>query len=163
MDYHPADWFSIVASPAAGKFTFVLDQRLADSAAYGVMPGERIRAEFGAQVSLLLNLDAGNLGIQSRLDLFNNYTTPVKRNRGNIDVNWETLITYAVSDWFSINLTTNLIYDHDIKLPVFEERNGKEVKVDEKPQLQFKEVLGLGVSYHIGNTKEKVQADLELD
>ena len=33
------------------------------------------------------------------------------RNPQNVDVNWETLWTFKVNDWFAATLSTNLIYD----------------------------------------------------
>ena len=36
MDFQPTRYFSLFMSPASGKFTFVLDQKLADAGAYGV-------------------------------------------------------------------------------------------------------------------------------
>ena len=38
MDFTPVKYFSLFLSPASGKFTFVLDQRLADLGAFGVRP-----------------------------------------------------------------------------------------------------------------------------
>lgn len=38
MDYTPVKYFSLFLSPASGKFTFVLDQKLADAGAFGVRP-----------------------------------------------------------------------------------------------------------------------------
>ena len=163
MDYEPIDWVSVMAAPATGKITFVLDEALADSGAFGVTaaelndtggivsPGENIRYEFGASVSVIAQKNWERFRLQSRLDLFMNYTNPVPENRWNIDVNWETLVAYSINDWLSLNLTTTLIYDHDVKVPIFEKRNGEEVQVGAAPRTQLKNVLGVGLSWKFGS------------
>lgn len=163
VEYKPTPWLSIIFSPATGRATFVNDQRLANLGAFGVepaildtagnvlTPGKRIRYEFGALASILVTKSWEKIKLQSRLDFFNNYTDPRPTHRGNVDVNWETLLSVAITKWLGITVTTNLIYDHDIAVPLFEDIDGIRTQVGTGPRLQFKGILGVGLRYQISS------------
>lgn len=167
MDYKPNDFFSLFLSPATGKFTFVNNTRLADLGSFGVKPaeynpadsslishGRKIRAEFGASLRAQYKQDVTKyLNITTTLLLFNNYTDPVPRQRGNVDINWETMITIKAGKLITTSIYTNLIYDHDINIPTYKKVNGEKIEVGKGPKTQFKEVLGLGISYKINGAK----------
>jgi hypothetical protein len=158
MDYKPNDWFSMFISPATGRSTFVMDQRLANLGQFGVTAatyddagkilteGQKSRFEFGAYLRARLQKDVvKNISIVSNLQLFNNYTDPIKAQRANIDVNWENLILIKANKWLTTSIFTNLIYDNDVQVPVTRVVDGKEV-IGTGPRMQFKEVLGIGLS-----------------
>jgi len=157
MDYKPNDWFSMFISPATGRSTFVMDQRLADLGQFGVTAatydlgvktsdGKRYRFEFGAYLRARLQKDlVKNISIISNLQLFNNYSDPIKPQRANIDVNWENLILIKANKWLTTSIFTNLIYDHDVQIPVERVVDGVKV-IGTGPRMQFKEVLGIGLS-----------------
>lgn len=142
MDYKPTDYFSVYVSPATGKFTFVLDQTLADSGAYGVNKaivengiimkhGKKVRSEFGVSISTRIQKDIfKNVNLVSKLLLFNNYTDKDKANRKNIDVNWETMINIKAGKYLITSIMSNLIYDQNVIA-----------------KTQFKESIGVGLSY----------------
>lgn len=167
MDYKPNDFFSLFVSPATGKFTIVNDQRLADLGSFGVKAaeysltdsslltnGRKIRAEFGASLRAQYKQDVTKyLNISTTLSLFNNYTDPKPENRGNVDINWETLITIKSGKLLTTSIYTNLIYDHDINIPTYQKINGEKVQVGQGPKTQFKEVIGVGISYKIAGVK----------
>ena len=159
MDYKPSPNFSLFLSPATGKFTFVSNQDLANAGAYGVEAatfndlgvqtagGENIRSEFGAYLNMKYKRDLmENVVFQTKLDLFNNYTDKDKDNAKNIDVNWETLIALKVNKFLSTNFFTHLIYDHNIKVPIYEKINGVKTIVGAGPRTQFKQILGVTFS-----------------
>ncbi len=155
LDYKPNDYFSLLISPVTSKTTFVMDTRLADAGAFGVTPaeydtagvkikdGEMIRSEFGGYIKMTFKKDIfKNVNLATKLELFSNYID----NPQNIDVNWEVLIGMKVNKFLSASISTNMIYDHDIPVPV--ERNISGIQVMETgPRLQFKEVLAVGLSY----------------
>jgi hypothetical protein len=146
MDYKPNDWFSMFVSPATGRSTFVLDTALSNLGQFGVTPGNNVRFEFGAYLRARLQKDlVKNVSVVSNLQLFNNYSDPIKAQRANIDVNWENLILIKANKWLTTSIFTNLIYDHDVQIPVKRIVNGAEV-IGSGPRLQFKEVLGVGIS-----------------
>ncbi|MBL4703541.1 MAG: DUF3078 domain-containing protein, partial [Flavobacteriales bacterium] len=154
IDYKPTSNLSIFISPvSAGKITFVNDQALANAGAFGVEPGERMRAEFGGFLKLLYKKDnlskdkesaLHDISFQTQLDLFSNYLN----NPENIDVNWSILIGLKVNKYISATITSNVIYDHDVKFTIEEkDANGNVISTHLGPRLQFKESLGIGLSY----------------
>jgi hypothetical protein len=159
FDYKPNDWFSLFLSPATGRSTFVLNQNLANAGQFGVNPairdssgnivaeGENLRLEFGAYLRARLQKDlAKNVSIISNLQLFNNYTDPIAEQRKNIDLNWETILLIKANKWLTTSIFTNLIYDHDVQVPIKRVVNGVEID-GTGPRMQFKEVLGVGISF----------------
>lgn len=156
IEYVPNDNFKVMISPLSGKFTFVQDQFLANQGAFGVepavfndagqivTPGENMRAELGSYIRIMYEKEImDNIGLRSRLELFSNYT----ENPENIDVNGEVIMDFKVNDWFSASLQLNVIYDDDITIT---DRFG-----NEGPRTQFKQVIGLGITYKIANYKEE--------
>ncbi|MDX5347966.1 MAG: DUF3078 domain-containing protein [Hymenobacteraceae bacterium] len=155
MDYKPNENFSIFISPLTGKFTFVTEQSLADAGAFGVEParkneagvpipgtGENFRKELGAFINAKLKREIfKNITLQSKLDLFSNYLEKPE----NIDVNWENLIDMKVNKYVSVSVFTHLIYDDDIDVAV--DRNDDGEPDGKGPRVQFKETLGVGLSY----------------
>lgn len=155
FDYKPKDNFSLFLSPVTGKFTLVRDQQLADAGAFGVSPakrdtagliipgtGETLRQEVGAYLNARFQKPLmENIVLQTQLDLFSNFN----HNPQNIDANWQTSITMKVNKLISVSIFTHLIYDDDINIKVDDNKDGiMEIK---GPRIQFKETLGLGISY----------------
>ena len=129
--------FSLLLSPVTGKMTFVLDSRLSDAGAFGVKPGKKTLAEIGAlAVANYKRKLAENINLVTKLTLF----TPYNESFGNIDVNWDMMIAFKINKFLTTTLTTNLVYDDDIKT-VDLQGNKRGAKV------QFREVLGLGLAY----------------
>jgi len=161
--YKPADWISFYLSPATGKFTFVTDPELNGRGAFGVDTGQTVRSEFGAYFRLNLKKEImKNITIQTDVTLFNNYSDKEAENRRQVDVDWQTSINMKVNKLITVSLFTHLIYDYDIKQLVFDGDNPV-YQIDEGGQfitdadgnklqkrdalVQFKEVLGVGISY----------------
>ena len=149
FDYKPVEFLSLYLSPATGKFTFVNDETLSALGAYGVEPGKTFRPEFGALASIALVKDIfENVNLASKIDLFNNYTDSNKPNRKNTDVNWQTMLNMKVNKFITASMGFNLIYDHDIPVPLFTNVGGEEVQTGTGPRTQFKQLLGIGLSYN---------------
>jgi hypothetical protein len=137
ITYAPVKWFYVYLSPCSGRFTFVLDQALADSGAFGVERGKNIRGEFGPYLRADMNKDiAKNINLSTTLELFTDYL----KDFGNIDVNWSLRLTMNVNKWLAASIATQLIYDNDILI--------KTAPTSEAiPHTQFKEILGIGLTY----------------
>jgi hypothetical protein len=163
IDYRPTEYLSIYLSPATGKGTFVMDPALSDAGAFGVdkaivdedgnklRSGSRFRPEFGASLEARFKKDImQNVNVQSRLNLFNNYTDKNLANRKNIDLNWETAVNMKVNQYIAASLIIHLIYDDDIDIPVTRTVDGVQVNTTSGPKLQFKQALGVGFSYKFG-------------
>lgn len=133
----PNKFFTAVLSPAAWRGTFVLNDRLSDEGAYGVKPGKRLLSEFGANLKLEGRYEfLKNMTLYSRLDLYSDYL----RKPQNVDINWEVQINMVINKWFSTTLTTNMVYDDDVKITL---SDGRKVK-----RIQFKELLGVGLQFN---------------
>jgi hypothetical protein len=151
LDYKPNAYFSAFIAPATAKFTFVTDKALSDAGAFGVKPGETIRSEFGGYVRVIYSKNdfknefLKNVSFTTKIDLFSNYMDKPQ----NIDVSWETLIAMKVNKYISVNINTHLIYDDNIKVP-FDKNNNGTIEVGEAvgSRIQFKEILGVGLSYN---------------
>ncbi|MCD6068130.1 MAG: hypothetical protein K0S33_2956 [Bacteroidetes bacterium] len=156
LDYKPNENFSLLVAPLTGKFTIVNDQTLADAGAFGVDKAElyisaagdttvtrrglKHREEFGGYIKMQYKEQImENVTFQTMLELFTNYL----EEPGNIDVNWTTLTSMKVNKYISATLSTQLIYDDDIKIV----RSSGSKKGSIGPDVQFKQVLGIGFSY----------------
>jgi hypothetical protein len=146
MDYKPSDNFSLFLSPVTGKTIIVNNQRLADMGAFGVDPaeydankvkikdGKRVKQDFGAYLSASNKYKLmENITFETKLNLFSNYL----KKPENIVVNWEALISAKVNKFISATLSTQYIYDDNIKI------NGV------GPRSQFKEIFGVGFLYSL--------------
>jgi hypothetical protein len=157
MDWKPVDYFSLFVSPATGKYTFVMNQSLADAGAFGVDPatfdaaglkisnGKKFRPEFGASLVAKFQRDImKNVNLKTGVTFFNNYTDKNTVNRKNVDVNWDLTITMKVNKYISASIMTLLIYDHDITI---KDVDAFGVTTGEGPRTQYKQVIGVGFSY----------------
>lgn len=147
--------FNLYISPVTQKATFVLDQDLADRGAFGVQKaifdadgniiqqGENVFLEFGFLVNHTWETQVfKNMGLKHRLNLYTDYL----RRFGNVDVDWELNFNLKVNEYIVTTIGTHLIYDDDI---LFDEQvNADGVVIDPgEPRIQFKQLLGVGVSY----------------
>lgn len=144
MDYKPNKNFSSFIAPFTSKITIVNDKSLSDNGAFGIDTGKVFRNEFGGYIRFAYNKEISkNIVFTTKLDLFSNYL----HNPQNIDINFETLINIKLNKFLSAVITTSLIYDDDIKIGIDTNNDGiidKEVN----SKIQFKEVLGIGLSYN---------------
>ncbi len=148
IDHKPNDKFSAFFSPVTARIVTVTDKTLwggstdPELRVYGVKNGSTTELELGGYFRLQYTTElAKNITFMTRGDVFSNYL----RNPQNMDVTWETLWTFKVNEWFAATLNTLLLYDHDTNLP----------KVDAEgipylgPATQFKETLGIGLSFKL--------------
>lgn len=154
IDYIPTENFSVMVSPLASKMTFVMNQRMADVGQFGVDPAEfnelgektqdgaNFRYELGASLTAMYSVKFAreSISFSTKLQLFSNYLEKPE----NIDVNWETLLSFKINDYLNASISTLLLYDDDID--IVEEVDG-ETKVG--PRTQFREVFSIGLAYTI--------------
>lgn len=138
-------------SPLTMKTTFVLNQRLANSGAFGVKPaiydanGKVIREGRNSrnQIGILLTNEyhteiVNNIVLNNKLSLYTDYINKF----GNVDINWELNFRFRVNEYVVAKLGSHLKYDDDIKRTV-EDENGE--THEEGPSIQWKQQLGIGV------------------
>lgn len=135
MDFKPNDRFSLFLSPISGKLTFVTDDTLSVKGAFGVDPGDKFKAELGAYVKAQIEQKImENVTAKSDLNLFTAYNDSF----GNIDIEWNLLISMKINKYLNASINTSLKYDDDIK---YVDKEGK----TRGARVQFKEILGVGV------------------
>lgn len=138
MEWRPKSNYSLLLSPVSTKMTFVTDDYLSDLGAFGVDPGDHFKIEGGAFVKARAELPVmENVNLIITADFF----TPYSKDFGNIDVNWDVLISMKINKVLSATINTTLKYDNDVK--TFDD-NG----VKKGAKVQFKEVLGIGLAYN---------------
>lgn len=147
--------FNLYISPLTQKATFVLDQELANKGAFGVKkallnasgdiitPGENSFIELGFLITNKWETTiAKNIDLRHDLSLYTDYLASL----GNIDVDWQLNFNMKVNKFITTNLGTHLIYDDDILFDRIVDANGMVTNPGE-PRIQFKQILGVGVSY----------------
>ena len=138
MEWRPKSNYSLLLSPVSTKMTFVTDDYLSDLGAFGVDQGDHFKIEGGAFVKARAELPVmENVNLITTADFF----TPYSKDFGNIDVNWDVLISMKINKVLSATINTTLKYDNDVK--TFDD-NG----VKKGAKVQFKEVLGIGLAYN---------------
>ena len=140
IDYKPNDNISLYYSPVAGKMTMVNDTIF--SVRYGVDPNVKTRFELGSSFKGTVNYSLldDKLTIKSVLDLF----TPYNETFGNVDVNWDVLVGLNVTSLLTVTFQSTLKYDDDIKTYITDAAGNTEIR---GARVQFKEILGVGLSY----------------
>lgn len=154
LTYKPNDALSIFISPATLRYTFVEDQDLANAGAFGVTPavydtagkvitpgnevlvqaGAYFKGDYSAKICKGINLTTD-------LALFSNYL----KNPQDIVVDWTTLIQMKVNKFISVTINTELIYDPNIMIPIY---NSDDIVIGKGPRTQFKDVSGVGLAYN---------------
>lgn len=160
LDYKPIEGLSIFFTPLSGKMIFCFDTLLADQGKYIPEPaeyddeGNKIKDgasmifNFGATMNIEYKKELfKNIDLHSKMSLFQNYTDKNADNRWNIDVDFEATVNLKVNDYISSKIFVHLLYDHDTKIPLFDDIDGKEIQVGTGPRLQIKQILGIGFSY----------------
>ena len=103
--------------------------------------------EFGAQLKADAKVNINdNFSYSTQVVLFADYLDIKRCPR----INWDNRIDWKLAKYFSLTLTTNLIYDDSIMIT-----NEKDIDKypDGKARVQFKESLAFGVTYTIANKK----------
>lgn len=137
LGWVPNKYITVTFSPVSYRGTFVFNDRLSNEGAYGVTPGKKVFSEFGANLKVEGKYEfLKNMTVYSRLDLYSAYT----HNPLNVDINWDVQLNMTINKWFSTSITTNLIYDDDVKILQEDGTKG--------PRVQFKEVVGVGLQFN---------------
>ena len=150
MDYKPNANFSAFIAPVTVRVIIVNDKLLSDAGAFGVDPGKKSKTEFGGYLRVIYTRNnfkseiLKNVSFTTKADFFSNYADKPQ----NIVVNWETLIVLKINKFLSANLNTQLLYDDKIKVP-FDKNGDGTIAAGESvgSKVQFKEILGVGLSY----------------
>ena len=140
-EYKPNDDLLFFFSPIAGKTTFVMDKYLSGLGAFGVEAGKETFSELGASFRTGYKKESiKNIKIQTFLHLFSSYNN----NFGNVDIIWDFLLLFKITKYINTTIITGLIYNDDID---YIDPDG----VNHGPKIQFKEIIGVGLTFNLGN------------
>lgn len=161
VDFKVNDNLSIYLSPMTGKYIIVNDEKIADAGRYTgegaiydsenkkIKSGNSFKSDFGAYVKIIYKTELmENTTLNTKLEVFNNFTDKNIKNRNNFDIDSETTVIMKVNEFISANLFLQFIYDDDIKVPLYASVNGVKTQIGAGPRLQLKEVIGVGLSYN---------------
>lgn len=142
MDFQPNEHLSVFLSPLSGKTTILNNDSLSDAGAFGVSPGNSAFHEYGALIKIKYGHEVmKNINFTTKADFFSAYNNSPE----NIDVNWEMAINMKVNKYFTTQVRTHLIYDHDTEIT-----NDAGMLA---PRVQFKEAFGFGIAYSFPEKK----------
>ncbi|MBR3440031.1 MAG: DUF3078 domain-containing protein [Bacteroidales bacterium] len=164
----PTKWLTVNFAPLTGSTTIVGNEKLRknygmarkskfeDAALYPDQKDENgvyfitgnyykpLTFALGAQLTTNVKFNINDkFNVNSNLILFSNYL----KNPQNFRVNWDNTILWKLSKLFSLNLTTNLIYDDTILVVEEDFPNGHRT-------VQLKEFLQFGFTYSFTNKKK---------
>jgi hypothetical protein len=126
---------SMILSPFTGRFTIVMNDSLSKVGAFGVVPGENVRAEAGMSYSVgVVDFKLmENVTWKADLNLFSNY-----ESFGNMVVNFNSIIRLKVNKFISTRIETALIYDENVYIQQDDGRS--------KQAVQLQNLINFGIS-----------------
>jgi len=162
--YKPNDWFYIMLSPVTAKFTFVMDQTLADQGSFGVTPaeydsidGSRVKVKDGENVLIYLGpfIEAyikkevsKGLTYESRLNIMYTFLNRDNLQPFDADMSWENFLNYSIAKYFSLSVFLHFVYLPGQPTIKFDNVDGVAVpKAVPNRHIQVKETLGIGIIY----------------
>ncbi|MCH7411583.1 DUF3078 domain-containing protein [Belliella sp. DSM 111904] len=132
-EYKNNDKVSVIASPFTGRFTIVMDDSLSRAGAFGVIPGETIRAEAGVSLSSATDIQIlENIRWKADLNLFSSY-----ERLGNMVVNLNSIISMKVNRYITTRIETVLIYDERVMITRSDDTVG--------PAIQLQNLINFGI------------------
>jgi hypothetical protein len=146
--------FGFQVLPLSGKITYVNNQSLANTGAFGVdealfdnegnllKSSSGKRSEFGGSMKFQYKNEIwDNVSLDTKATLFSNY----KDKASSIDVDWQLLVLMKINKYLTANINSHLIYDEDVDIALDLDNDGE--YESSGPRVQFKELFGLGLSY----------------
>ncbi len=141
LDYKPGKTTSLLMSPITSKLTIVRDTINIDQTKYGLDPDRKIKSEIGGYVKAKFLIKfTDDISLDNKITLFTNYI----ENPQNIDIDWEATLKMRINYYINANISTHLIYDDNIKVPLF---NDEGTKIGSGPRIQFKELISVGFTF----------------
>ncbi len=143
MDYKYKDIVSVFLAPASYKFIYVsdttvhsgVDPELNIARKVGIIPGKQTLHQLGGLLKVTFAytfIDV--IKLESNLSFYTNY---IGEKKG-VEIDWEVTANFLINQYFSARLSLNPRYDTTITLPN-----------NEKPRIQFNELLSIGFNYKL--------------
>ena len=140
---YDSEHFDSLSDEAKAKFEAAKADKANNPSAYGDY-FRSAKFEFGAQLKMDAKVNINdNFSYSTQVVLFANYLDIKHCPR----INWDDRIDWKLAKYFSLTLTTNLIYDDTILIKTDKYPDGK------KGLVQFKESIAFGFTYTIAKKK----------
>jgi hypothetical protein len=141
LDYKPNKNFSLFLSPLTSKTTYVRDTAKISPINFGLLPGQKRLWEPGMIVKSNWHKKImDNIVYETKEEFFNNYKYTFQKYA----IDWEQTLTMQVSHHISTIVTTELIYDYNVKFPIL---NSAGTQIGLTPKWQFMELINIGLNY----------------
>jgi hypothetical protein len=140
FNHKPNKFLSIYLSPLTNRTTYVLDDSLSQAGEFGVEPGKKTKRQVGFSALMSYKQEViKNVGINTDLSLFSDYLDEPQ----NLVVLWDFVLTLKANKFFTTTFSCALIYDDNV---TFDEKDESGTVIKKVPKVQFKQVLGVGIS-----------------
>ncbi|HEY4539167.1 MAG TPA: DUF3078 domain-containing protein [Faecalibacter sp.] len=135
-NYNPTADFSLSIHPITSRTTIVADEQLRKKGTYGLKEdGDVMYFEIGAYVGARYKFKVfENVTYDNNIGIFSNYS----KKPLNVDLVYSGVLNMKINNFMTTQLTINVAYDED------------QIK-----KTQFKQTLGIGLTYKIDSTKKK--------
>jgi len=153
MNYKRKMWAWYI-SPVAAKLTTKIDPVFFEQETFGVLANKKVNLSVGAFTRISFAADIHpKVNLNTKLELFYDYLGEYKQMR-NTTTSFEMTWRFSVTEWLSITLKTALLYDYNIRFPVFA-ADGTIIEGITTDHLQFQETFGLTLGYKFKLPKKK--------
>ena len=157
MDWVPNNWLTVNFAPITSGLTVVADEELRknygmelkskyEDAPEPLLPSyyRAARFEFGAQLKADAKVKINdNFDASTQLIIFSNYL----HNPQNLRVNWDNRFMWKLNKFFTLTVTTNLIYDDTVLIVDEDHPDGRRL-------IQFSDALQFGFTYTFASKKK---------
>ncbi|MBF0596495.1 DUF3078 domain-containing protein [Faecalibacter rhinopitheci] len=135
-NYNPSPDLSVSIHPITSRTTVVMDEDLKKKGNYGLREdGDALYFEIGAYIGARYKVKLfENVTYDNNIGLFSNYSNKPLH----IDLVYAGVLNMKINNFMNTQLTINIAYDED------------QIKAT-----QFKQTLGIGLTYKIDSTKKK--------
>lgn len=141
LDYKPNKDFSLFLSPLTSKTTYVLDTTKISPINFGLEPGKKMLWEPGIIIKSKWHKKVmDNITYDTKEEFFNNYKYTFQK----FAFDWEQTLTMQVNHHINAMVTTELIYDYNVKFPILDATG---TEIGRTPKWQFKELINVGFNY----------------
>ncbi|MDR0605882.1 MAG: DUF3078 domain-containing protein [Bacteroidales bacterium] len=153
MNYKRKRWGFYIA-PVAAKLITKIDNSFYQQIAFGVDSNKKSHLSVGA--FLRVNFDADihpKIHLNTKFELFYDYMGEYAQMR-NALTNYEMTWRFSITEWLSISFKAALLYDYNIRFPVYEQDGITVIDGMTTDHLQFQETFGLTLGYKFRYSKK---------
>jgi hypothetical protein len=146
MNYKRKMW-ALYISPLAGKLITKTDNYFYDQIAFGVDSNKKTHLSVGAFLRVSFDADIHpKIHLNTKFELFYDYLGEYKQVR-NALTSYEMTWRFSITEWLSISFKAALLYDYNVRFPVYETDGTTVVDGITTDHLQFQETFGLTLGY----------------